>query len=321
MASGFTSYEGGGISYNIPYAKRVTLEKSIRDWQYCDRLMGMYEEHGIRINREPFGPLTGTLIPPFISHSIAIIEGLLALEQGVKSITVGYGQVGSLTQDVAAIQSLRELAHEYFQSYGYTDYELSTVFHQWMGGFPEDESKAFAIISWGAAVAGMSGATKVITKKPARSTGVSRLPLPTFRGLKASRQMLNMVNEQKFPPCPAVELEIELIKSEVRAVLNKVFELGNGDIARGTVLAFEAGVLDVPFAPAACNAGKILPVRDNTGAIRVLEAGAVPLPKDILDLHHDYVAERARFEGRQPTFQMVVDDINAVSHSKLIGRP
>lgn len=27
MASGFTSYEGGGISYNIPYAKRVTLEK------------------------------------------------------------------------------------------------------------------------------------------------------------------------------------------------------------------------------------------------------------------------------------------------------
>ncbi len=63
-----------------------------------------------------------------------------------------------------------------------------------------------------------------------------------------------------------------------------MFELGNGDIARGTVLAFEAGVLDVPFAPAACNAGKILPVRDNAGAIRVLEAGAVPFAKDILDL-------------------------------------
>lgn len=193
MASGFTSYEGGGISYNIPYAKRVTLEKSIRDWQYCDRLMGMYEEHGIRINREPFGPLTGTLIPPFISHSIAIIEGLLALEQGVKSITVGYGQVGSLTQDVAAIQSLRELAHEYFQSYGYTDYELSTVFHQWMGGFPEDESKAFAIISWGAAVAGMSGATKVITKSPHEAWGIPTAAA-NIQGLKASRQMLNMVN-------------------------------------------------------------------------------------------------------------------------------
>ncbi|MEG1655548.1 MAG: methylaspartate mutase subunit E, partial [Hafnia sp.] len=102
MASGFTSYEGGGISYNIPYAKRVTLEKSIRDWQYCDRLIGVYEEHGIRINREPFGPLTGTLIPPFVSHAVAIIEGLLALEQGVRSITVGYGQVGNIVQDIAA---------------------------------------------------------------------------------------------------------------------------------------------------------------------------------------------------------------------------
>ena len=37
-AGGFTSYEGGGISYNIPYAKNVSLEKTIRDWQYCDRL-------------------------------------------------------------------------------------------------------------------------------------------------------------------------------------------------------------------------------------------------------------------------------------------
>ncbi|MDU5690123.1 MAG: methylaspartate mutase subunit E [Citrobacter freundii] len=302
------------------FAKRVTLEKSIRDWQYCDRLMGLYEENGIRINREPFGPLTGTLIPPFMSHSVAIIEGLLALEQGVKSITVGYGQVGSLTQDIAAIQALRELSHEYFHNHGFDDYELSTVFHQWMGGFPEDEAKAFSVIAWGAAVAGMSGATKVITKSPHEAFGIPTAAA-NVQGLKASRQMLNMVSDQKFPQCAAVEQEVDLIKSEVRAVLKKVFELGNGDIARGTVLAFEAGVLDVPFAPAACNAGKILPVRDNTGAIRILEAGAVPLPKDILALHHDYVAERAHFEGRKPSFQMVIDDINAVSHSKLIGRP
>ena len=33
---GFTSYEGGGISYNIPYAKDVSLERTIYDWQYVD---------------------------------------------------------------------------------------------------------------------------------------------------------------------------------------------------------------------------------------------------------------------------------------------
>ncbi|MDN5987465.1 MAG: hypothetical protein L0I35_08300, partial [Hafniaceae bacterium] len=40
-----------------------------------------------------------------------------------------------------------------------------------------------------------------------------------------------------------------------------------------------------------------------------------------LTLHHDFVAERAKEEGREPSFQMIIDDINAVSHSKLIGRP
>ena len=31
VAGGFTSYEGGGISYNIPYAKNNSLEKTIYD--------------------------------------------------------------------------------------------------------------------------------------------------------------------------------------------------------------------------------------------------------------------------------------------------
>ncbi len=81
-AGGFTSFEGGGISYNVPYAKKVPIENTISFWQYCDRLTGIYEEADISINREPFGPLTGTLVPPCISHSVAIIETLLAVEQG-----------------------------------------------------------------------------------------------------------------------------------------------------------------------------------------------------------------------------------------------
>ncbi|EBS6254493.1 methylaspartate mutase subunit E, partial [Salmonella enterica subsp. enterica serovar Chester] len=47
----------------------------------------------------------------------------------------------------------------------------------------------------------------------------------------------------------------------------------------------------------------------------------VPLPDDVLSMHHDFVAERAREEGREASFQMIIDDINAVSHSKLVGRP
>ena len=105
-AGGFTSYEGGGISYNLPYCKNIPMERTIRDWQYVDRLTGLYEERGVSINREPYGPLTGTLVPPCISHAAAIIEALLAAEQGVKNITVGYGQCGNLVQDIAAIRTL-----------------------------------------------------------------------------------------------------------------------------------------------------------------------------------------------------------------------
>ena len=320
LAAGFTAYEGGGISYNIPYAKTVPLERSIRHWQYCDRLVGLYEEHGVRINREPFGPLSGTLVPPFISHSVAIIEGLLALEQGCKCITLGYGQAGNLVQDIAAIRSLRELGDEFFQAAGYTDYALSTVFHQWMGGFPENESMAYAVIGWGSAMAALSGATKVIVKTPHEASGIPTKEA-NRQGLDATRQMLNMVREQVFPASPTLEQEVELIKREVRAVLAKVFELGEGDVAVGAVRAFEAGVLDVPFAPAACNAGKLLPVRDNEGAVRIFEPGRVPLPEDVMTYHRDKIAERARAENRAPAFQMVVDDIYAISKSKLIGRP
>ena len=320
LAAGYSSFEGGGISYNVPYAKRVTLESSIRHWQYCDRLIGLYEEEGVRINREPFGPLSGTLVPPFMSHCVAIIEGLLALEQGAKCLTLGYGQGGNLVQDVAALRSLRELADEYFHAAGFSDYELSTVFHQWMGGFPENEASAFSVICWGATAAAIAGATKIIVKTPHEASGVPSKEA-NAQGLQATRQTINMVREQGFPQSSRMDEEVDLIKREVRAVLDTVLALGEGDVAKGAVRAFASGVMDIPFAPADCNAGVMMPVRDNQGAIRILKAGEVPLPDDVLSFHRDQIAERAVFEKRQASFHMVVDDVNAISKSTLIGRP
>src|SRR5699024_6420395 len=199
------------ISYNIPYAKSVSLEKSLLDWQYCDRLAGMYEEMGIEINREPFGPLTGTLVPPSMSNAIAIIEGLLAAEQGVKNLTLGYGQCGNLVQDVAAIRALVEQAKEYFKTYGYNDIELTTVFHEWMGGFPADEAKAFGVISWGAATAALAGATKVIVKTPHEAVGIPTKEA-NAQGIKATKQTLSLLKEQKLSMSNELEAEIQLIK-------------------------------------------------------------------------------------------------------------
>ncbi|RYD06181.1 hypothetical protein N752_04650 [Desulforamulus aquiferis] len=320
LAGGFTAYEGGGISYNIPYAKDVPLERSIRDWQYVDRLVGYYEDKGISINREPFGPLTGTLVPPCISHSIAIIEALLAAEQGVKSLTLGYGQCGNLIQDVAAIRSLEELAEEYLGRFGYRDTVVTTVFHQWMGGFPQDESKAFGVISWGAATAAMSKATKVIVKTPHEALGIPTKEANSA-GIKATKQVLNMLKDQPLLETIELKNEKDLIKAETRAILERLLEFGEGDIALGTVRGFQAGVIDVPFAPSRFNLGRLLPARDHHGAVRLLDFGNLPFGDDIKDIHREKIATRGKAEGREPSFQMVIDDIYAIGKGMLVGKP
>lgn len=321
LAAGFTGFEGGGISYNIPYAKNVPLRKSIRDWKYVDRLVGRYEARGVRINREPFGPLTGTLVPPCVSHAVAILEGLLALEQGVKSITIGYGQCGNLAQDVAAIRSLVTLADSYFTEAGFTDYELTTVFHQWMGGFPEDEAQASGVIAWGAVAARLSGATKVIVKSPHEAMGIPTKEA-NAQGLRTTRQVVNMLAEQGLLNSAAVDREVTLIERETRSLLEGSFALSPGrDPEEAAVRAFEAGVLDVPFAPSNQNRGKILPMRDDEGCVRIFNAGNLTLSEDIRSFHRERLAERGRTEGRPVGLHMVTDDIYAVGKGRLVGRP
>ena len=318
-AGGFTSYEGGGISYNLPYCKNIPMERTIRDWQYVDRLTGLYEEMGVSINREPYGPLTGTLVPPCISHAAAIIEALLAAEQGVKNITVGYGQCGNLVQDIAAIHTLQELTDEYLAAYGYGDVQVTTVLHQWMGGFPADEAKAFGVISSGSLIAALSKATKVIVKTPHEAVGIPTMEA-NAQGLRCTKQVVNMLSDQTYNDV-RLEQEKEIIRQETRAIVNKCFELGGGDIAVGVCRGVQAGVLDVPFAPCRANAGLMLPCRDNDGAVRILNTGNLPFDQNLKDFHQAKIEERAVAEKRKASFQMVIDDVYAIGKGRLVGRP
>ena len=317
-AAGWTSNEGGGISYNIPYAKNIALEDSIRYWQYADRLVGYYEEHGIRLNREPFGPLTGTLVPPCISHTVAIIEALLAAEQGVKHLTVGYGMGGHMIQDVAALQTLETLTTYYLKLFGYNDVVVTTVFHQWMGGFPADESAALALISMASVVASMGQATKMITKTPHESAGVPTKEA-NAQGLIASKTILNLMNSQPFPSSEALEREKALIKKEVDQLLYATLHAGQGDLAKGAVRAFSSGLIDIPFAPSEMNLGKILPARDHEGAIRIVNFGHLALDTDIKAIHQEALAKRAAKQQREINFQMTIDDVYAIAQTRLVG--
>ena len=188
-----------------------------------------------------------------------------------------------------------------------------------MGGFPADEAMAFGVISFGSVIAALSKATKVIVKTPHEAVGIPTMEA-NAEGLRCTKQVVNMLYDQELKD-ESLEAEKEIIRQETRAIVDKCFELGNGDIAVGVCRGVEAGVLDVPFAPCRANAGLMLPCRDNNGAVRILEPGNLPFSKDLLDFHKAKIEERAKAEKRQASFQMVVDDVYAIGKGKLVGRP
>lgn len=314
-AGGFQSFEGGPISYNIPYTKEHGLEETIEHWQYVDRLAGAYTERGVTINREPFGPLTGTLVPPSIAIAVGLIEGMLAATQGVRSLTLGYGQVGNLVQDVAALRALRELGEEYLPN----EATVTTVLHEWMGGFPPDEARANGVIGLGGATAAIAEPDKVITKSPQEAGGVPTKEA-NAKGLRTTRQMVDMLGDQQVK-LEGVDEEQEFIEASVRSLMDAVLELGDGDVVRGVIEAFDTGALDVPFAPSEAAKGDVLPARDDDGRVRILSFGDLALDADLQDVHAERLDRRARTEGRERSFRMVADDVDAVSEGRLIGRP
>ncbi|MFC7077452.1 methylaspartate mutase subunit E [Haloarcula halophila] len=315
LAGGFQSFEGGPISYNIPYTKRHDLATTIEHWQFVDRLCGAYTERGVTINREPFGPLTGTLVPPCIAIAVMLIEGKLAATQGVRSLTLGYGQVGNLVQDVAALRALRSLGEEYLPD----AVTVTTVFHEWMGGFPPDEARASGVIGLGGATAAVAQPDKVITKSPQEFQGVPTKEA-NAAGLRTTRQLIDMLIEQDID-LGGIDDEQRLIERATRDLMDAVIDAGDGDVAQGVVRAFDSGALDVPFAPSDAAAGAVLPARDDDGRVRIFEFGDLALSAEIRELHAARLGERAETEGRDQSFRMVADDVDAISDGRLIGRP
>ncbi|MEA5065220.1 MAG: hypothetical protein VB065_04145, partial [Eubacteriales bacterium] len=48
---------------------------------------------------------------------------------------------------------------------------------------------------------------------------------------------------------------------------------------------------------------------------------ALPFTAELKAWHRDQIEQRARAEKRDVSFQMVIDDIYAISKGRLVGRP
>ncbi|MBF0120447.1 MAG: methylaspartate mutase subunit E [Desulfobacterales bacterium] len=312
-AGGVTAFEGGAICYNIPYYKDYPLNESISRWQYVDRLTGFYyEKFGIVIDREFFGTLTAVLIPPCIAISTGILEALLAAQQGVKCITLGYAEQGHRIQDIAAIRTMESITREILNNFGYNDVQLNTVFHQYMAAFPPEPHLAKELIYNSAITAGLSYATRILTKTavesykiPSMADNIEGLSL-VFSGIAKSR------NGYKKPDEVKITQESAIIRREVFDILDSILYVGNGKIVDGIINGFQKGYIDIPFSPSIYNMGKVITARDIEGAVRFVSTGCLNFNSYLKDFHKDKIEERRRLDRipiEKQSYMLVEKDV------------
>lgn len=270
LASGITSFEGGGISYNLPYSKAVPIADSLHAWQHVDRRCGELAEHGIVVDRELFGTLTAVLVPPSISLAISVIEAVLAANEGVRCISIAYPQGGHLEQDVAALRAIPVLAARYLP----VGVQVHSVLHEFMGVFPRVRANAEDLILYGALVARLGGASKIVTKTHQEAYGI---PDP-----QANVEGLRLADRANSPLLDFLSADEERVSEEQVWILDEVADiveplLGRPQLMKAVVAAFADGRLDIPFSASRYARSDIIPRRDATGAIRYLSAGALPL--------------------------------------------
>jgi methylaspartate mutase epsilon subunit len=296
FAGGVTSFEGGAICYNIPYYKDYPLEDSLRCWQYVDWLTGLYRERfGVVLDREFFGTLTGTLVPPCLAIVVNVLQALLAARRGVKSVSLGYAEQGHRVQDIAAIRCLKQVATEVMRNMGHADVQINTVFHQYMAAFPSDVAKAVQLISNSAGTAALAGATRLMLKTPVEASRIPTLADNLWAVSLAQRGIAEAeslrVDERQ------VAKECRLIRREVSSLLDSVIYCGGGNVAAGIATGFAQGLLDVPFSPSIHNRGEVLTARDVEGAVRFLSTGNLQLDAETRQFHAHRMGERRRAEG------------------------
>lgn len=320
FAGGYSGYLGSGIAYTTSYIKELSIEEGIRNHQYLDRLAAMYHEHGVELHRRQPGFLTGTNIPPSIAIITCVLDCLLAAAQGVRNYGLEMGETLHLIQDAAAVAACGELCQEYLARKGYRDVFTPVTLLHWMSAWPQDEAQAAAIISYGGTLAAISGAASVTTKSTHEAFGIPT-PQANAEGLRMTRMAIYLARNIRLDGLAEYEQEKNLIRREVRAVVDKVLEMGDGDVAVGTVRAFEAGVLDIPWSPNRFVKSRVLPARDADGYLRILDAGDMPFARDILEIHEDKLKRRAARENVPYGPDLAVSSVYEISEpiSKLMS--
>jgi len=320
FASGHTSSTGAPVTAFFNFAKDAPLDTCLCNFKYCYRLMGYYQERGIPIVAE-YGGTFPHIAPYSMVLTMGITQALIAAEQGVKHIIFGiYGMPGNFAQDVAAIKTFPRLGEEYLRKLGYKDVEVAVMASCWGGVFPEDSAESFAVICL-SAVAGMLGHAQIIHLKTIQESKTIPSKEANAASLRAGNKIINMMKDQSIQlDDKAVAVETRMLEMETKAILDRILELGDGDVVIGLHRGVESGIVDEAFATTKYAKGNVLMARDNEGAMRYMDTGNLPFNKEILEFHKQKLAEREKAQGRKIDYKNVIDDLLSISKGPLVTR-
>lgn len=308
FAAGYSGYLGSGLAYTTSYTKEVSIAQGIRNYQYLDRLAATYADMGVDLHRRQPGFLTGTNIPPCIAILTGIVDALLAAGQGVKNYGLELGQTMHLVQDAAAIKMARVLAQEYLTQLGFNDVFTPVTSLHWMGAWPYDSAECEALVAYGGTLAAIGGAVSVTTKSSHEAFGIPT-PEANAAGLRNTRMAIYMARHIRLDELPEFQTECDMIGKEVRPVMDKILEMGDGDVAVGVVRACDAGVMDIPWSPSNYMKSRVMPARDADGYLRMFDCGEMPMDADVMAYHHDKLRIRADRDGIPFDHELAVSSV------------
>lgn len=302
IASGIFEIEGGPITYLLPYSKNFPLDKAFLYWKYVERVCANYSKLNEPINRESFGPLTATLVPPSITIVIQLLEMLLSLEEGVKSFSVSFSQQGSMNQDIVTGAVLKKLARYYAEQINCGDAAIHLVYHQWMGAFPTNKDYAEQLINMSTVIASMVGADKIITKTREEASGIPTKEA-NAKTVANTQYTLGILNGL---PNVVDEEEEEMLTLQVKAIMEAVFNDPADTLWRKVFNSIKNGIIDVPFSPHIINHNNMITIRDAKKNIRIIKRGNVPIPDKC------YAYDKAQCDLTKDTTSIVNDIIHDI---------
>lgn len=302
IASGIFEIEGGPITYVLPYSKNFPLDKAFLYWRYVEQVCANYSKLNEPVNRESFGPLTATLVPPAITIVIQLLEMMLSLAAGVKSFSVSFSQTGSLIQDVVLGAVLKKLAKYYASEIERPDAAVHLVYHQWMGAFPNNKDHAEQLINLSTVIAVMVGADKIITKTRDEASGIPTIEA-NAKTVANTQYTLRTLNG--LPNIVDAEEE-ENLTHEVNAIMEAVLNDSADTLWRKIYNSIKNGIIDVPFSPHIINVNEMITIRDRQKNIRIIERGNVPIPDRC------YTFEKAQCDLGADSSSLVTDIIHDI---------